>query len=88
MNYIEITAYNLRYIIFNKRFHNVTIPGVPAMVPDVTVDDNIRIIGNIVTCLRLSWGEPFNNLDPIVNYTVSCSGDDACLPISIQLKML
>ena len=33
-------------------------------------------------------GEPFNNLDPIVNYTVSCSGDDACLPISIQLKML
>ena len=25
--------------------------------------------------LTLSWGEPFNNLDPIVNYTVSCSGD-------------
>ena len=34
---------------------------------------------NYVT-LRLSWGEPFNNLDPIVNYTVSCSGDDACPP--------
>ena len=26
--------------------------------------------------LTLSWGEPFNNLDPIVNYTVSCSGDN------------
>ena len=48
------------------------------MVPNVTVDDNIRINGNIVTRLRLSWGEPFNNFDPIVNYTVSCSGDDAC----------
>ena len=28
--------------------------------------------------LTLSWGEPFNNLDPIVNYTVSCSGDVTC----------
>ena len=49
------------------------------MVPGVTVDDNIIINGNSVT-LTLSWGEPFNNLDPIVNYTVSCSGDDTCPP--------
>ena len=50
------------------------------MVPDVTFDDNtININGNNVT-LTLSWGEPFNNLDPIVNYTVSCSGDDTCPP--------
>ena len=47
------------------------------MVPGITVDDNIN--GNNVT-LTLSWGEPFNNLDPIVNYTVSCSGDDTCPP--------
>ena len=50
------------------------------MVPGITVDDNtINVNGNIVT-LTLSWGEPFNNFDPIVNYTVSCSGDDACPP--------
>ena len=50
------------------------------MVPDVTVDDNtININGNIVN-LTLSWGEPFNNLDPIVNYTVSCSGNVTCPP--------
>ena len=30
--------------------------------------------------LTLSWGEPFNNLDPIVNYTMSCSGDVMCPP--------
>ena len=54
--------------------------GVPAMVPNVTVDDNtININGNNVT-LTLSWGEPFNNFDPIVNYTVSCSGDVTCPP--------
>ena len=53
------------------------ITGVPAMVPGVTVDKNTN--GNNVT-LTLSWREPFNNLDPIVNYTVSCSGDDACPP--------
>ena len=48
------------------------------MVPGVTVDDNtINFNGNNVT-LTLSWGEPFNNLDPIVNYTVSCSGDVTC----------
>ena len=54
--------------------------GVPETVLDVAVDDNtININGNIVT-LTLSWGEPFNNLDPIVNYTVSCSGDVTCPP--------
>ena len=56
------------------------ITGVPAMVPDVTVDNNtINITGNNVT-LTLSWGEPFDNLDVIVNYTVSCSGDVTCPP--------
>ena len=57
------------------------ITGIPAMVPNVRiVDDNINSIninGNNVT-LTLSWGEPFNNLDPIVNYTVSCSSDVTC----------
>ena len=50
------------------------------MVPSVAVDNNtININGNIVT-LTLSWGEPFNNFDPIVNHTVSCSGDVTCPP--------
>ena len=44
------------------------------MIPSVQVNNNTIISrGNNVT-LTLSWGEPFNNLDPIVNYTVSCSG--------------
>ena len=47
------------------------------MVLNVRVAGNITINGNNVT-LRLSWGKPFNNLDPIVNYTVSCSGDGWC----------
>ena len=45
------------------------------MVPDVTITNNTN--GNKV---MISWGEPFNNLDPIVNYTVSCSGDVTCPP--------
>ena len=50
------------------------------MVTDVTVVDNtINLNGNSVT-LTLSWGESFNNFDPIVNYTVSCSGDVTCPP--------
>ena len=47
------------------------------MVPNVTVDINTN--RNNVT-LTLSWEQPFNNLDPIVNYTVSCSGDVTCPP--------
>ena len=42
-------------------------------------DDTININGNNVT-LTLSWGEPFNNSDPIVSFTVSCSGDVRCPP--------
>ena len=51
------------------------------MVPNVKVDNNtINTNGNNVT-LTLSWEEPFNNLDPIVNYAVSCAGDnDTCPP--------
>ena len=50
------------------------------MVPGIGIDNStINIIGNNVI-LTLSWGEPFNNLDPIVNYTVSCSGDVTCPP--------
>ena len=50
------------------------------MVRYVRIDDNtININGSNVT-LTLSWGAPFNNLDPIVSYTVSCSGDVTCPP--------
>ena len=56
------------------------VTGTPAMVPNITVDENsINVNGNIVT-LTLSWGEPFNNCNPIVSYTVSCSGDVTCPP--------
>ena len=41
--------------------------------------NTITLDGSNVT-LTLSWGEPFNNFDPIVNYTVSCSGDVTCPP--------
>ena len=47
------------------------------MVPGVTIANTINISGNNVT-LTLSWREPFNNLDPIVSFTVSCSGDVTC----------
>ena len=60
--------------------YNIYFTGVPAIVPDVTVDNSTININRINVTLTLSWGEPFNNLDPIVNYTVSCSGDVKCPP--------
>ena len=49
------------------------VPNIAVNVHSITLDDD-----NVT--LTLSWGEPFNNFDPIVNYTVSCSGDITCPP--------
>ena len=49
------------------------IIGVPNMVPNVTVVANSLMINDNNVTLTLSWGEPFNNLDPIARYIVSCS---------------
>ena len=54
--------------------------GVPAMVPMVIVYYNTIVINGDIVTLTLSWNESFNNFNPIVNYTVSCSGDVACPP--------
>ena len=54
--------------------------GIPAMVPGIRVHSNTIIVSENNVTLTLSWGEPFNNFDPIVNYTVSCSGDVTCPP--------
>ena len=52
--------------------------GVPGMVPGVIVTYNSESIDGTTVALTLSWGEPFNNFDPIIDYTVSCSGDVTC----------
>ena len=49
------------------------VPGVMVITDSIILDDD-----NVI--LTLSWEEPFNNLDPIVNYIVSCSGDVTCPP--------
>ena len=52
------------------------------MVPGVTVEYYTINSAKSTVTLRLSWGEPFNNFDSIISYTVSCSGDFACSPTS------
>ena len=53
---------------------------VPDQVPGVMVITSSIILNDDNVTLTLSWGEPFNNFDPIVDYTVSCSGDVTCPP--------
>ena len=77
--HISLIATCLSVIVF-LYFCYTDTAGVPEIVPYLTIDNDTNIIdGNNVT-LTLSWGEPFNNFDPIVNYTVSCSGDVTCPP--------
>ena len=69
------------YIVmyYNTYYYELFYTDVPEKVPNVIVDD-INISNESSVTLTLSWEEPFNNLDPIVNYTVSCSGDVMCPP--------
>ena len=41
--------------------------------------DSVTLDNDNVT-LTLSWGEPFNNFDPVIFYTVKCSDDISCPP--------
>ena len=50
---------------------------MPRKVP--YVHKTIRIYQRKIS-LILYWGEPFDNRNPIVSYTVSCSGDVTCPP--------
>ena len=60
------------YVLF------ILYTAAPDQVPGVMViTDSITLINDIIT-LTLSWGEPFNNFDPIMNYTVLCLGDATC----------
>ena len=52
----------------------------PKQVPEFMVMDNVTVSDDDIVTLTLSWGEPFNNFDPIVNYIVSCSGDNITCP--------
>ena len=60
-------------------YNTYTCTGIPAVVPDVAVALSIN---GIRSSHILSWGDPFNSFDPIMNYTVSCSGDVTCPPNS------
>ena len=54
-------------------YSEIFVTGIPPrMVPSVTFV--IIEIKSYLIAITLSWGEPFNNFDSIVNYIVSCSG--------------
>ena len=74
---MDIKLSIVKYSTTNYYYYYYT--GGPRMVPNVRVDNSTNSYGSNLT-LILSWDEPFNNLDLIANYTVSCSGDVTCPP--------
>ena len=70
--------------IFNNNnnidYHVCLHTAAPDQVTGVMVITNSITINDDTVTLTLSWGEPFNNFDPIMDYTVSCSGDISCPP--------
>ena len=50
------------------------------MVPYVRANQTTINANERSVTLTLNWGEPFNNFDPILSYTLSCSGDVTCPP--------
>ena len=57
----------------------VIYTAAPNQVPEfMVIMDSVTLSDDDIVTLTLSWGEPFNNFDPIVNYIVLCSGDVTC----------
>ena len=55
-------------------YSELFVAGIPPrIVPNVTFV--ITEIKSNIIAITLSWGEPNNNFDPILNYTVSCSSN-------------
>ena len=53
----------------------------PANVTNVMIDLTTVNIDNNNVRFTLSWNEPFNNFDPIVNYTITINCNDASCPV-------
>ena len=63
----------LLHIIVN--YYELSITGAPGKVPNVKVTKSTD--GNVVN-FTVTWREPVNHLDPVIMYSVSCSGDPPC----------
>ena len=50
-----------------------TYVGVPDMVPNVAIVANSIMFNGEYVTLSLSWEEPYDNRDLIINYIISCS---------------
>ena len=59
--------------------HFISI-AVPAKVTNVMIDLNTVDINNNVR-FTLNWDEPFDNFDPIVNYTITINCNDVSCPV-------
>ena len=52
----------------------------PASVTNIMIDiDTVNIDSNV--SFTLNWDEPFDNFDPIVNYTITINCNDASCPV-------
>ena len=55
--------------------------GHPAMVGNIMIDINTVSIDNNNVSFMLNWDEPFDNFDPMVNYTITINCNDASCPV-------
>jgi len=54
------------------------------MVSDVTVDlDSVILMSDGIYMFALIWSVPFNNFDPIKNYTITIGCDGSGCPVTL-----
>ena len=56
------------------------------MVGNIVIDLNTVNIDNNVS-FTLNWDEPFDNFDPIVNYTITINCNDASCPVMFTVTI-
>ena len=73
--------------IYYIRIHSMVFisTAAPANVTNVMIDLTTVNIDNNNVSLTLSWDEPFDNFDPIVNYTITINCNDASCPVMFNV---
>ena len=55
------------------------------MVGNIVIDINTINVDNNNVSFTLNWDEPFDNFDPIVNYTITINCTDASCPVMFSV---
>ena len=75
-----LTTFSL-FLLTTWAYVHLFTQGHPIMIGNIMIDLTTVNIDNNNVRFTLNWDEPFDNFDPIVNYTITINCSDASCPV-------